>query len=90
MYDTIASPPDPGSLREAVCVLVQRYRAEQEYYRTVAALYEDGDKRQEAFTEYRNALFPYIVRSSNTEMEQVRAILDDAYAQGPIVIMPEG
>lgn len=90
LYDTISSPPDPGSLKEAVCVLVQRGRADQEFFKTAALLSEVGSKgREEYFEQYKHALFPYVAKAAAKESARQKALLDHFYLAGPIMIRPE-
>lgn len=89
LYDTIVSPPEPGSLKEAVCILVQKYRADQQYYRTLAQLSEGTKQREEAFNSFRGAMFPYVQRTDDNWRSRMKAMLDKFYMQGPIRIKAE-
>lgn len=81
------APPSPGSLQEALCILVQRYRQEQEYYSLLANLYPSGSKeRQGAFDKFRQATFPYADQSKNDHESAIKRILDKAFSQGPMYI----
>lgn len=86
-YDKIAAPPRPGSLQEALCVLIQRYRQEQRYYKTLAMLHQQGsDEQQEMFDAYKRAMYPYIESTGRDERDRTREILEEAYLRGPIFI----
>ena len=73
-------------MQEAICVLVQRRRSEMHFFQMQAML-SDGDKRVEAFDDFRNALFPFIRREVAEERERVQGVMDRMLAQGPIRIM---
>jgi hypothetical protein len=89
-YNLIGAPPVPGSLQEALCILVFRYRQEQDFYTTLAGLQPDGsDEQQEAFKKFKAAKFPYIYKTAHDERERTKAILDRAFSMGPIRITPE-
>lgn len=86
-FDKVAAPPSPGSLQEALCILVQRYRQEQEYYSLLANLYPNGSKqKQGAFDKYRNAAFPYIDKGAETHQQKIKRLLDKAFLQGPMIV----
>ena len=86
-FDKVSAPPSPGSLQEALCILVQRYRQEQKYYSLLATLYPNGSKeRQGAFDKYRQSAFPYADRSKSDYSQNVRRILDKAFMQGPMYV----
>jgi len=84
----LKAPPEPGSLQEAVCVLVQRYRSEQDYYRTIliATPPTATKEKNEALDKYRQALYPYVVRTADNSRQRMQAIMEKAYLQGPIRI----
>lgn len=86
-FDKVDAPPSPGSLQEALCILVQRYRQEQQYYKLLSELYPAGSKeRQGAFDKFRQASFPYVDRSKSDYRDNVKRILDKAFLQGPMYI----
>ena len=75
-FDKVREPPHPGSLQEAVCVLVQRYRLDQQFFQTVLLSSEDPKVKEEAFGKYRHALMPFLERVDNKEKARVKAELD--------------
>jgi len=87
-YDKLAAPPRPGSLQEALCILVQRYRQEQRFYLALANLHQNPKEQQETFDAYKRAMYPYIEASGKRHRDRTREILDKAFRQGPIVIRP--
>lgn len=87
LFDTIGEPPEPGSLREAACVVVQRYRWEQEYYKTcVLAAAGDKSAQQEFLGEYRSALLPFLTDIKKQVEGRMQTAMTRAFAQGPIRI----
>jgi len=85
----LSTHPEPGSLREAVCVLVQRYRQEKELYLALAMLSPEGSKnRQEHFNQYRECVFPYISRSTRNEEKRIKSVLERSFARGPFKVKP--
>lgn len=89
LYDTITSPPEPGSLKEAVCVLVQKYRADQKYFLAAATLSEGAAQKDDMFNRFRSALFPYVEKTDEDWRSRMKAMLDRFYMQGPIAIKAE-
>ncbi len=88
-YDKLGAPPHPSSLQEALCILVQRYRQEQRYYKTLSGLHEQGsDLQQEMFDSYKRAMYPYIESTGRNERNRYKDILEEAFLNGPIVIRP--
>ena len=75
-FDKVREPPFPGSLQEAVCVLVQRYRLDQQFYQTVLLSSEDAKVKEEAFGRYRHALMPFLERKDRNEKQKIKAEMD--------------
>ena len=86
-FDKLAAPPTPGSLQEAVCVLVFSHRQDQQFYATLANLHPAGSaERKKAFGKYVTACFPHQVRAAEQTDEQVKATLERVCQQGPMLI----
>ena len=87
----MAAPPETGSLQEALCILVHRYRMEQTFYRDLALFHQAGGSgREEAYEKYRHASFPYIERTSNDNRDRIRSVLEKAFLSGPIRVRKAG
>lgn len=83
----MVAPPRPGSLQEALCILVQRYRQEQGFYLSLAQLHTQGSKeQQEMFDAYKRAAYPYIEATGRSHRDRTAEILERAFVQGPFVI----
>lgn len=78
----------PGSLQEALCILVFRYRQEQEFYGKLSELHTDTKLRQECFEKYKRAKFPYVLKTAIDERDRTASVLAKAFEQGPILITP--
>jgi len=81
--------PEPGSLREAVCVLVQRYEWEREYFKVIlltAATGKNNNALRDALTKFQAASFPFMERAKQNLDVKMRQMLDKAFATGPIRI----
>ena len=87
-YDKLEAPPVPGSLKEALCILVFRYRQEQEFYGLLSGLHTDKKMQQECFEKYKRAKFPYVLKTAVDERDRTAAVLARAFEQGPILIKP--
>jgi len=84
-YDKLAAPPEPGSLQEALCLLVFRYRQEQEFYAAYSALHGEGSKgRVDTANSYRESMFPYAVRARTDRARTAKQIMDEAFLAGPL------
>ncbi len=83
------APPVPGSLQEALCILVFRYRQEQDFYGKLASLQPEGSEEQrDAFAKLRAAKFPYVFKTARDERARTQETLDRAFAMGPILVRP--
>lgn len=78
----------PGSLKEALCILVFRYRQEQEFYGLLTGLHTDTKMKQECFEKYKRAKFPYVLKTAVDERDRTKAVLERAFAAGPIMVTP--
>ena len=86
-YDKLAASPRPGSLQEALCIHIQRYRQEQRYYKTLASMHAEGSEgRQEMFDSYKRSMYPYIESTGRRHRAQTQELLEEAYLKGPFVI----
>lgn len=84
-YDKGASLPTPGSLREVVCLLVQRYRQHQALCALVVQV-AAPEKKKDALREYQDALAPYAARARQDETARAAELLSN---MGPLFIVPE-
>jgi hypothetical protein len=88
LYDKLQRPPTPGSLKEVVCLLVQRYRQKQELYRLVAEL-APPENRQAAVRQYQDALAPHLARARDEQTMQMHQMFSDMMRVGPLAVVPE-
>ena len=92
-YDKLAVPPRPGTLQEALCMLVFRYRQRQRMYEAVLSTIDlSGGSNQvkfyeEVMEEYKKAMFPYISRALEDEKARIKRVMDRAFLRGPIKIV---
>lgn len=91
-YDKLAVPPRPGTLQEALCMLVFRYRQKQRLYEAVLSTIDLSSPAQakfyeEVMEEYKKSMFPYIAKTVENERARIKRIMDRAFMQGPIKIV---
>ncbi len=89
LHRNIGSVPHPGSLREAVCILVQRTLDERAYYATLVSAAAAGGKAQikvlkDALEKYRELIFPYMAGTRAQMNEGMKNALDRIVARGPL------
>ena len=84
-YDKVVLLPAPGSLREVVCLLVQRYRQQQQVCALVVQV-AAPEKKKDALREYQDALAPYAARHRQEETARAAELLSK---MGPFIIMPQ-
>ena len=78
----------PGSLQEALCILVFRYRQEQKFYELLVTAHDTGKDRAESFEKFKAALFPYVFKSARDTRDATKDALERAFRLGPILIRP--
>jgi len=78
--------PEPGSLREVVCILVQRYRQEQQFNALLATVAGDPERKKEAMMRYLDALAPYISSTRRDEVGAAAAVMNKFMQDGPLVL----
>lgn len=82
--------PEPGSLQEALHILVFRSREEFDALAVKGLLTPEGSKaREEIFMDYLDSRFPYLVKLQKKGQRNVKDILEQAFAQGPIPLETE-
>tara|TARA_R110002126_G_scaffold188113_4_gene336557 strand:+ start:278 stop:661 length:384 start_codon:yes stop_codon:yes gene_type:complete len=89
LYDKLVGIPEPGSLREAVCILIQRHRQETEYTKTMAIVAAAAGESQhsvlmDAVEQFRDLMFPYIQRTKRDLQKEMKAVLERAFTRGPM------
>ena len=89
LYDKIDGIPEPGSLREAVCILVQQKRQDRDYHRVIAlAAAAVGESQQnimmDALEKFRELSFPYIQATKKNVEETMQKLMEMVFAHGPI------
>ncbi len=85
-YDKITTSPEPGSLQEVACIIVQRYRQEQQLNAVWANLVEGPELKKQALEAYKKSLAPYIEKSRDLAAQQIRERMERYLASGPIFI----
>ena len=89
LYDKLIGIPEPGSLREAVCILIQRQRHERDYYRliTIAAAAGGSSQRQvlvDSLEKFRSLTFPYMDNMREKLETRMHDMLRKTFESGPI------
>jgi len=89
-FDKLGHPPEPGSLQEAVCLIIQNYRWKQRFYLDMAHLQAAGSKeRMEAFEEYKKVFLPHLTKADVDQVAQAKQLLDQVFRDGPLLIRVE-
>lgn len=88
-YDKLSALPEPGSLREVVCILVQRYRQEQQFNALVASMAATPEGKRSALDTYMKSLAPYIASTKKAETDRAKAIMEKFMQDGPMTIVGE-
>lgn len=86
LYDKLGRVPEPGSLQEAVMMLVFRAREEYSTLHVMASLTGSMEQRTELFDEYKRARFPFVEAEKVRKEEVIQNILKNAFEGGPMVI----
>jgi hypothetical protein len=99
LYDKLEGPPEPGSVMEALCILVQMRREMTELYRVHTVVQavlttvhpeskDTGDNVREAFNNFKGSLMPFVKHAIKEEQERVMRALRDEVKRGPLMIKP--
>ena len=87
LYDKLGKSPEPGSLQEALCILIYNAREDLKMFETIIGAMSSSDKGfEDVVKEYEKARFPFIERSKAKESKRVEDVLEKAFLAGPMVI----
>ena len=82
LYDLAQVPPETGSLLESVFLVLTKRRQEQEFLRTrvlveatLAPHLEGDSKISDTFSDYMNAMFPYLKHQKDEKEDLMRQAL---------------
>ena len=97
MYDLLSKPPKPGSVLEALCLMIQMRRQLTQLYQlhTVVqavrtAQDESAEEVRDSFNRYRDALLPFLQEEMSREHNQLVEALKAETARGPMLIRHAG
>ena len=93
----MTGPPEPGSVMEALCLMVQVRRELKELYRTRATVQaailcqhpestDTGESVRGAYNDYKNALMPFLVSEAKKDQDNIVKAMQDEAARGPMVV----
>lgn len=99
LYDKLVGPPEPGSVMEALCILVQMRREMTELYRVHTVVQavlitahpeskDTGDSVREAFNNFKGSLMPFVKHALREEQAKVMQALHEEVKRGPLRITP--
>jgi hypothetical protein len=95
IYDTMRSPPEPGSVLESLLVLVSKRRQEAQVgavrllAEAVLRPMKDSEKHLgEALESYLNSMFPYLAAKQSDKDISAKATLGNWVAKGPLKVRP--
>lgn len=90
MLKTLSAPPQRGSLRESVLILLMMKLETIEHarFRALAQITVDKNKGIEAFEEYMKIAFPYLEASKKQERKSSIEILKQEIGRGALVVKP--
>jgi hypothetical protein len=93
MYDMMEKPPKPGSVLEALCLMVQMRRQTIQLYgvhtivQAVRTAQDDSaESVQESFRNYQDAIMPYLKDEIDREQEALVKALKAETKRGPFSI----
>lgn len=95
----MAKPPDPGSVMEILCLMVQMRREMKELYKTHAVVQavmltqhpdskDDGEAVRKAFASYKDHLMPYLKSELKKEESKIVKAMWDEANRGPMKVTP--
>lgn len=72
-YDKLREMPEPGSLQEVVCIIIQGYRQDQDVLRLIALMETTDEARVKALANFKDALMPHVARARADESKAIDA-----------------
>lgn len=79
--------PEPGSLKEAACLIVQHYRQEAKFFSALLQAQDPSDpNRRDTLENLKRAMFPHLANLQKKMREREQQILDKAFRAGPMRI----
>jgi hypothetical protein len=96
IYDSLERPPKPGSILEAVCLMVQMRREVTQFYSVFAMVQAiisasdegSGDVVNKAFSSYRDSLMPFLKNQMKDEQKRIKDFLSQEVLRGPLKVQP--
>lgn len=90
-------PPEPGSVMEALCLMVQIRREMRDLYATHAVVQavwssrhpdneSTGEEVRSSFESYKNSLMPFLKNEVKREHDRVIEIMNEEARRGPMVV----
>jgi hypothetical protein len=88
LLQTLRAPPERGSLRESVLILllVKQETIEHARFRALAQITVDKEKGIEAFEEYMKIAFPYLAASKKKERGEHIKYLQQEVSRGALAV----
>ena len=90
MYDLLDEAPEPGSVLEALCLMVQMRREATELFKTFSFLQamrtdpkDSGEAVKDAFNKYRDSLMPFLEGEVSKEHDQLVRALREEISRAP-------
>jgi hypothetical protein len=82
------SPPAPGSLQEALCILVFRAREEYELLGLVLSLVKEDDiqHKNSLLEDYKSVRFPFLKKEEEKTQKTVEEVFEKVFSGGTYVI----
>jgi len=90
LYDTMRKSPEPGSLLEVLCIMIQMRRELAEFHKTLCIVQavrdseDSGDSTRKAFENYRNSVMPFLKKEVEKENKKIGEVLRREAARGPL------
>ena len=82
-YDKLSNPPEPGSLQEALCVLIFKAREEYQTMEFAAQLMSTGSKEVSSiFEDYQGIRFPYLELAKEKEQRSAKDLMENVFTKG--------
>lgn len=88
MLQTLRAPPERGSLRESVLILLlaKQETIEHARFRALAQLIVDKEKGVTAFEEYMKIAFPYLEATKKQERAPFLKLLQQEVGRGALAV----
>jgi hypothetical protein len=89
-FDKMPHMPEPDTLQEVACMIVMKYRQEQQIAYLAALQATEPEEKNKALNAFRHTLSPFLRKQQEQESKSMAARMDNLLRSGPVFIEARG